>query len=338
MSEKPDLRLSKFSFRPALPLRKPRVEGHEVIDHEGEPANLVARPNMHFPSHLLFPLASSIAYVLAMLLFKRSGDWPVGPWRTALLSNLVMALAFGCFWFMGGTEQPASLLWQPLVPALLFVAGQVFTFLALHHGDVSVSTPVMGLKIVFVALGSVLMIGSVPLYLWIAAGLSTVAVGLLSRGKSRPKHHVGLTIATSALAAASFALFDVLVQKWTPAWGVGRFLPILFVMVAILSLGFIPFIQGPLWAIPRPAWGWLAGGCLVLALQAVSLVSSIGAFGDATAMNIVYASRGLWSVLAVWLIGHWFANEEQHLGGSILRSRLIGAALMLAAITLVILR
>lgn len=293
---------------------------------------------MHFPLHLLFPLISSVTYVFAMLLFKRSGDWKIGPWRTAFLSNLAIGLVFAPFWFFGGPGQPLSFFWQPLLVALLFIAGQAFSFLALHHGDVSVSTPVMGLKIVFVALGSVIVIGSVPLYLWIAAGLSTVAVGLLSRGKSRARHHVGFTLTFSVLAAASFALFDVLVQKWTPQWGVGRFFPIMFGTMALLSFAFIPYFSGPLRAIPRPAWKWLGGGCVALAMQTSLFVSSIGAFGDATAMNIVYASRGLWSVVAVWLIGHWFANEEQHLGPAVLRSRLAGAALMLAAIVLVILR
>jgi len=43
----------------------------------------------------------------------------------------------------------------------------------------------------------------------------------------------------------------------------------------------------------------------------------------------------LWSVLAVWWVGHWFRNEEQALGAAVLRSRLAGAGLMLAAIALV---
>jgi hypothetical protein len=40
----------------------------------------------------------------------------------------------------------------------------------------------------------------------------------------------------------------------------------------------------------------------------------------------------------VWLIGHWFANEEQRLSPAVLRSRLAGAGLMLAAIALVVAR
>ncbi|MET0262588.1 MAG: DMT family transporter [Rariglobus sp.] len=291
------------------------------------------------PAHLLFPLASSIAYVFAMLAFKRSGNWGIGVWRTAFVSNLVIGLAFVPLWFLGGHAQPLALLWQPLLVALLFLSGQIFTFLSLHYGDVSVGTPVMGLKIVFVALGSALLLPDpIPLKWWIAAFLSTGAIILLSRGESRPRHAVGRTVLSAALAAASFALFDVLVQKWSPAWGVGRFLPLTCGAVALLSFGFIPLFTAPLRAIPRPAWRWLAGGSVLLALQSFMFVYAVGAFGDATAMNIVYSSRGLWSVAAVWLIGHWFANEEQILSPTILRSRLAGAALMLAAITLVILR
>lgn len=291
------------------------------------------------PSHLLFPLASSFAYVFAMLLFKRSGDWGVGVWRTAFLSNLTIGIGFAAFWMLGGTGQPAPMLWQPLLVAVLFLSGQIFTFLALHYGDVSVATPVMGLKIVLVALGTVFMLPDpVPLKWWIAAGLSTLAIFMLSRGDSRPKHHVGLTVTTAALAAASFALFDVLVQKWTPAWGVGRFLPLMFGMVALLSFGFFPFFTAPLRTIPRAARAWLAGGCFLLALQSAIFVAAIGAYGDATVMNIVYSLRGLWSVVIVWMVGHWFSNEEQTLPSRILRSRLAGAALMLAAITIVVLR
>jgi len=45
-----------------------------------------------------------------------------------------------------------------------------------------------------------------------------------------------------------------------------------------------------------------------------------------------------WSVVAVWLVGHWFANTEAQLGGQVLRWRLAGAALMTAAIVLIVSR
>jgi O-antigen ligase len=52
---------------------------------------------------------------------------------------------------------------------------------------------------------------------------------------------------------------------------------------------------------------------------------------------VLYSSRGLWSVLAVWLVGHWFANREQHHGARVLVWRFIGAALLMAAILIVLL-
>ena len=75
---------------------------------------------------------------------------------------------------------------------------------------------------------------------------------------------------------------------------------------------------------------------MVLATQAVLFVSSVAYFRNATAANVIYSSRGLWSVALVWLIGHWFGNRERQLGGMILRWRLIGAAMMLIAIALVL--
>ena len=82
---------------------------------------------------------------------------------------------------------------------------------------------------------------------------------------------------------------------------------------------------------------WLLGGALCLALQSVMFVSTIAFYGQAAVANVIYSTRGLWSVLAVWLVGHWFQNREQHLGRRILAWRLCGAMLLLTAVVLVLL-
>jgi hypothetical protein len=58
-------------------------------------------------------------------------------------------------------------------------------------------------------------------------------------------------------------------------------------------------------------------------------------FGDATAVNIVYGTRGLWSVLLVWLAGRWLGSDEGSRGATVLGGRLAGAALMTAAVVVV---
>jgi hypothetical protein len=105
-----------------------------------------------------------------------------------------------------------------------------------------------------------------------------------------------------------------------------------------MSLAFVPFFKQSLSAVPRVAWPSLAAGATFMGLQSVAFVSGVAVYGDATAMNVVYSVRGVWSVVAVWLIGHWFANTEAQLGGSVFRWRLAGAALMTSAIVLVVTR
>ena len=293
--------------------------------------------------HLLFPFVASLLYVVAALFLKRAQQLGAGVLRTTFIANVAVGILFAALLPLGGSGQPWTQLWQPALVALLFIAGQVLAVLALSLGDVSVATPVLGAKTIFVAWFTTLLLATrLPWQLWCAAALSVAAIALLNlapgAGPSAGHRRVGRTLLFSMLAAASYALFDVLVQKWSPAWGAGRFLPIMFGLSAAMSLAFVPFFRQPLRAVPRAARPSLAMGTLFMALQSLSLVSGVAIFGDATAMNVVYSARGVWSVAAVWLVGHWFANTEAQLGGTVFRWRLAGAALMTSAIVLVVSR
>jgi drug/metabolite transporter (DMT)-like permease len=286
---------------------------------------------------LLLPLTSALLYVIGALLLRRAADFGVGFWRTTFVANLICAAIFSLLLLRGGTFH-WQLLWQPAVVALLFMAGSIFNFISLDRGDVSLATPVLGIKIILVAVLTTLILGqAVSPRLWAAAALSTLAIALLNWTRGVHHHHVTLTILAAGVSATSFALFDVLVQKWSPAWGAGRFLPTMLGFVAMFSLGAVSQFPAPLKAIPSAAWPWLLSGSLILGLQSVIFVSAVAIFGQATPANVVYSSRGLWSVVLVWIIGHWFSNTEQKLGAGILRWRLVGALLMMAAIALVLL-
>ncbi|WP_162006735.1 DMT family transporter [Roseimaritima sediminicola] len=315
------------------------------------------------PVHLLLPLAASILFVLGLLVIKRvtqSGD---SPWMVTLLANLWAALLFSPLWLLGGTLQPPTLLWQPAIVAVLYIMGQVFTFYAVSKGDVSVAAPVLGLKVIMVAvLATVVTSTHLPPLVWLAAGIATVGIALVQwsarRGApgpplaagstraappqagadpqpsqptaSRP-HHPLWTIGFAAASAAAFALFDVLVQTWAPPWGSGRFLPLVFWIVGILSLGFLPFL-GPRSTRPRTARRWLLGGTLLIALQAICMVFALSQFGDATRVNVVYALRGMWSVALAWWIAVRWGGNEAHYGRRVMLTRLAGAVLLTAAV------
>jgi len=287
---------------------------------------------------LLFPLTSAVLYVIGALLFRRAADFGVGFWRTTFVANVICAIAFVPLWLLGGTFH-LGLIWQPALTALLFVIGSVLNFISLDKGDVSLATPVLGIKIVLVAALSALVTGDLGRpSLWAAAVLSTAAIALLNWTRGVHHHHVTLTLLAAGSSAASFALFDVLVQKFAPEWGLGRFLPTMLGFVGLFSCGAIARFPGSLRAIDGRGWPWLLGGSLVLAAQAIIFITSVAHFQFAPAANVVYASRGLWSVALVWLIGHWFGNRERQLGSDVLGWRLVGAAMMLAAIVLVLVR
>ncbi len=286
----------------------------------------------------LIPLACAFMYVIGALAVKRATAFGVGVWRTSFLSNLALAVLFVPVWFRyGGQVHPLADYWQPGVTAVFFFAGQALTFLALSGGDVSVTTPVMGTKVILVALfSSVLRVGEIPLQWWIGAGLSTAAIALLHFGGESRHRHVGRTVLLAFASATCFSFSDVLMQKWVPAWGAGNYFPVMFLLVGLLSFGFVPFFSAPLTALPAAAWRWVGPGAGLLAVNNAVFVLAIVLAGGATVANIIYSVRGLFSVVAVWAIGHWFTNDEKHLGARVLRVRLIGAALMVTAIALVL--
>ncbi len=181
---------------------------------------------------------------------------------------------------MGGTFPGWNHLWEPAIVAALFVMGQVSTVLALKVGEVSLATPVMGIKIVLVALLTAVILNEWPsAALWTAAILSSVAVALLNISPPQHRGRVNLTIAIAGWAAFSYALFDVLVQKFSPLWGTGRFLPTMLAIVAVLSSLLRPWTSTRPAGPRQPLWPWLAGGALCLAGQALLIVCTISIWG-----------------------------------------------------------
>jgi drug/metabolite transporter (DMT)-like permease len=289
--------------------------------------------SMRLELPLVLPLISAFVYALAALMLKRATERGVGPWRVNFITNWIQCILFAPFWFTGG----AAFTWDHFAHAATcgttFFAGQIFTFLALSRGDVSVATPVLGTKVIFVAFLAAAL-GTEPLTgsMWLAALLTTCATALLGSGSSERAHSLALSLFYGFAAAFAFALTDVLAQKWAPRWGFGHFAPAMFLTVAVLSLGLVPFFRGSLRELP---WRWVTPGAVALAVQASGIAYSIMVFGSATMTNVLYNSRGVWSVLLVWWIGHWFGNRERHRGVGVMFRRLAGSALLLLAIFLV---
>jgi drug/metabolite transporter (DMT)-like permease len=294
---------------------------------------------------IVLPLWSGLLYAITAMLLKRAMVMGMGPWRSMLATNLVMALSFLPLLRQGGTWPAAGqgLIWlQPMTCGLLFFVGQTLIFLAINHGDVSVAAPTLGAKVLLVAFFTVVLLESpVPLIWWLAAVMSTVAFILLrpAGGGGQDAHAYRRrflpTFGAAFAGAVCFALCDTLVTQWAPGWdGPGYFLPTVFVTNGLLSLAYLPFFRGT--PPPRRAWLWLLPATILYSVQAQLVAITIASYGHPTVVNILYSTRGAWTVVLVWLLGHWFHNVESEQGPGVMRKRLAGALLIAGAVSLVL--
>lgn len=285
---------------------------------------------------MLVPLVAAVGYGFAALMLKRGTDG-AGPWRVNFLTNWVQAALFSLLWMIpvAHSASVANVSHAALSGAIFFV-GQIFTFLAISRGDVSVATPVLGSKVVFVALFSAAFgTEKIGVLTWLAVLLTACATALLGIGHPHAQRGAILrTLLYGFSAAAFYALTDITQQRWVHEWGFTHYAATLFLSVAVLSLTLVPLLRGDNRAVPGASWCWIVAGASVLAVQACGVAWSIVTIG-ATSTNVLYNSRGLWSVVLVWTIGHWFGNTERGHGRAVLVRRMAGSTLLLAAIFLV---
>ena len=118
----------------------------------------------------LLPLCSALGYSFAALMLKRATEGGVGPWRVTFIVNCTAALTFAPWWFTGTAPFEWLHFWHAVLAGATFFIGQILTFLALSRGDISITTPIMGTKVILVAFLAVLLAGDrLSPALWVAA-------------------------------------------------------------------------------------------------------------------------------------------------------------------------
>jgi len=287
---------------------------------------------------IVLPAAAAILFAFAALALKRSNQLGVDVWQTAFVVNISAGAIYSGLWFVGGPPLRMELWYQPTLIAICLFGGMVSQFIALNRGDVSVAVPVMGLKLVVVAVMSPIVVGeAIPVRLWVAVALSLLGVTMLNRGgKSGSSHSFKIAVSSGLLAAMSFGAFDLLAAKWGQAWGVGRLLPCVFLINAVFSLACLRGFRSPLSSRSRLALAWLSVGALLLSLQGLLFIGCLVVYGRAAQTNVTYSIRGLVSVLLVWSVGRFFHNDEGQLNRAALVNRLIGAVCLLSAIAIAV--
>jgi drug/metabolite transporter (DMT)-like permease len=292
---------------------------------------------MSLPLDTALPLIAAIAYAVSALYLKQATIEGGGLWRITFLVNWGQALFLLPLSLLGNAGMSAQTLWHVLVTSLVFFVGQLCVFAGMRYGDVSVVTPVMGVKVIFVAASVTLFAQQkLPLLWWCAAAISSGAALLLAGGRPKNGRGVWPGVVGGLSAALAFSSVDVLYQQWAGALGVWKFSAYVAIAMALWSLTLLPILEDAWWKLPSTAIRAFIPGLFATVIQVLLMAYCVVELKGAAWANLLYSSRGLWSILLVWGAGAAFGNSESEAGRNVMVWRLAGAGSMLAAITLVL--
>ena len=294
---------------------------------------------MSVPYWLLLPAAAAVIYTVASLFFKRGYAEGAGTMQTFHVANFIAVPFFLPLFFVNPGHLPLLELWRPAIVSGLIYAGTLGTFAAIRRGDVSMVTPLLGTKVVFVAMAFVLVTGgALSSGLWIASVLAAAGIFVIGKADLQPGRAGGAAIMLCLVSAAFFGLTDVLIGQWAPHFGGTTFLAAVPVGNAVFSLIHLTVSRRSIFPLPARARGPMLCGGVLLAAQAIAMGLTLTFCNDPAGINILYGTRGLWSIVLVWSLGAWFSNRERYTAGpAVMLSRLTGAALITAGVVIAVL-
>jgi len=283
--------------------------------------------------HINAALGAAI-YAIAAVFSKQALSKGAGILRLSFVVNLVFLPLFSVLLFRHELPVDWANIYKPLLAGVFFFAGQVFTFAAIRVGDVSLQTPIMGTKAVFaVVIVAVCGIELVSISMFVAALIAMLAVALLGLSGDGAER-VGASISLAVLSSLFFAGSDVMVGAFADSFGVPAFLFFTFITNTLLSFCLIPFFREPLRAIPRAAWPWMCISSLLMGAQALLLNYTLGSYQHVAEINILYSTRGLWSVIFGVIAIRIFQRSAENSQSRVYMMRFTGALMMCVAIGL----
>lgn len=283
-------------------------------------------------------LVSALIYTVASLLLKGALERGASAGQVNVWVNVAMAAIVQPLWLLDRPDLPNAPLWQPLSCSLIFFLGQILTFTSLSRGDVSLATPLLGTKILFVtAMNALFFRSAVSLRWWLAALAASVSVALIAGGPRGRTRALLLTVGCALAAAFCYSLTDVLIQHWGSAHDNAVFPPVMFGAAGVVSVVFYGLMDRSAFRTPAAARPLLLGGAVFFGTQIVLFYFALVWTRDATLANVVYSSRTVWSVAAAWIGGRLLGLRDREAGTATLRRRLLGALLLFAAIILILL-
>ena len=290
---------------------------------------------------LIITLLCALAFPVAAHLLKRAMESGRDATGVMILSNLATFAVFIPPFLWTHPELPPILrVYQPLLCAVLFFAGQAAAYRSFAAGDLSVGIPAQGSKVLWIALFAWIFLGQPAGWkIWTAAGLALLAFYFLRErrpGKSETRK-LAVTLGFATLAAMLLAGLDTAIQAWSPHWNPWVFGFWIFLFQGVFStLLWIRPGGRKMFGYSRETWVRAASGSGLMAVISLGLLWAISGSGRAAWVNILFSSRVVWGVLFVCVAGRALGIPEAKRPGSrpVLFNHLAGAAVMMTAIVL----
>lgn len=217
-----------------------------------------------------------------------------------------------------------------------YLIGQTFFFAAIAHSEPSRISPILGLKVLMLAVINATFLGvSFSATKWVAVGLSTVAIFLLSNSGGRLPWR---TLLFAVLACAGYSLSDlnikILVDHFSFMGVLSRSIltgSMTYALCGVAGAVGLAFCRG---RIGRETWLYALPFSMTWFISMIFLFSCFSLVGVLFG-NILQSTRGLISIVLGVAIAHMgFEDWESKVSKKVFLHRILAAALMVGAVGL----
>lgn len=291
-----------------------------------------------FLPDVFLPFIAAVFYCFSIMLVKcasRSGT--LSGVSMLVMNNLLSGLVFAPCLLFCGLPQDLSLAWQPLLVGALCAAGNIATFICAERGEISLMTPIMGVKMLFVIiLAGALLDVPLPRSIVVAGAMCCVAVFIMGFSRrSLKSSKAGFSVVLALMACAFYAACDVLIQKFSADFSACATAGFMTIAIAASVLPLVPRFLREARASSAGTLALGGASAAFMVLEMFIMVLAISGDIGASLCNILYNTRGIMAIVFVYVLGRRFAVLRELSGASALQ-RCVGAALILAAVAIVL--
>lgn len=282
---------------------------------------------------MFFPLIAAALYSVSVILVKEYSSFgKMSGVGALILNNAIMCAVFAPALFLGGNVNLHKL-WEPVLIGVFWGLANIATFICAQKGEVSLMTPIMGVKVLIVFVFAHFLIGAVlttPMY--IAGFACCFAVFLMGFDKSSLKSKkFAITLFLALAACTSYAMADVLIQTFSSDFSPWHMLAISSVSVLVSSFPFLHKFAAEVRNADKKSLSLCALAALIMAVESLFIFYAIREGVGAALCNILYNMRGVISVVLVFILGKKLKGVAE-LNTTMATKRLVGSIIIIAAV------